>query len=464
MRISLVFLTSLLALSAFGADRLVPSQYATIQQAVDAAITGDNVVISPGIYSGQGNRDIDLHGKSITVRSTNPNDPDIVNNTVIDCYDFAPVSHSGFIFQSISSSEISGLTVMNAQTTMDGGGMRFMNCGSPIISNCVITYNDAQRGAGIFCQNAAPIFTNCTISENWSTQSGGGVYCRDSSPKFFNCDISGNLVMGTGPNLGGGFYFEGNNNPTFENTWITDNLATSDGGGLYSQNGLTIERCIISGNISQRSGGAIFCNTVGTLNLSDCVITGNSATSYGGAISAGDTIITNCTFSGNRSYQPNNSTIYAGLSIFKITNSIIWGETPNIIQSRGTTPDIRYSDIQWPYYKNPYIGRDVTGNLAIDPYFTAPGRWQSNNWISGDYHLSIDSVCINTGDPNNAAYIYEKDLDGQPRIKLGRIDMGAYEGDTHPMDFDQNGIVDFVDFAKMAEAWMWQAKWHVPSH
>jgi len=41
--------------------------------------------------------------------------------------------------------------------------------------------------------------------------------------------------------------------------------------------------------------------------------------------------------------------------------------------------------------------------------------------------LLPDSPCINAGDPNYIAEPNETDLDGNPRVMGGRIDMGAYE-------------------------------------
>jgi len=466
---------------AYGTDRLVPSQYPTIQAAIDVTAPSDTVIIAPGTYTGPGNWDIDLRGKAITVQSTNPDDPDVVAGTIIDCYN--PVStgyHNGFTFQSFygSGTIVSGLTIIDGQTSpmdgsgsiMDGGGMRFMNGGSPTIKNCVIAYNNASRGGGISCSYSSPVFINCTISENWAAQNGGGVYCYNSTPKFFDCTIIGNFAISLGSsgyNYGGGIYFEGYSNPTLENAQIMDNLAASDGGGIYSQYGLNIKHCTISGNISERSGGAVFCNSSSnTTTLSNCILTGNSASLYGGAVYAGDTIITNCTFSGNRTYQANNGTIYAGLHVFKITNTIIWedGNMPNAIQYHGVMPTVMYCDIQGTPNYSIYDGSSGNiGNIAIDPRFAAPGKWTDNNsWVSGDYHLSIDSGCINMGDPNNNAYKNDRDIDSEPRIKFGRVDIGADEADTHPMDFDQDGSVDFRDFARFAGAWLWQAKWAGP--
>ena len=58
--------------------------YPTIQAAIDDANDFDTVIVLPGTYTGAGNRDIDFLGKAITVRSTNPLDPNVVAGTNID--------------------------------------------------------------------------------------------------------------------------------------------------------------------------------------------------------------------------------------------------------------------------------------------------------------------------------------------------------------------------------------------
>ena len=55
-----------------------------IQEAIDTSLESDIVEIQVGIYIGPGNYDLDPGGKGIAIRSTNPEDRNIVSNTVID--------------------------------------------------------------------------------------------------------------------------------------------------------------------------------------------------------------------------------------------------------------------------------------------------------------------------------------------------------------------------------------------
>ena len=102
-----------------------PAEFNNIQAAINDANDGDIVVVSPGRYTGDGNRDIDFGGRGITVRSENG-----LENCIIDCekrgraFDF----HSG----EDANSVLEGLTIKNGVHVF-GGAIR-CNQSSPTIA------------------------------------------------------------------------------------------------------------------------------------------------------------------------------------------------------------------------------------------------------------------------------------------------------------------------------------------
>ena len=65
-----------------------------IQQALDAAQSGDTVILCDTTYSGDGNRDLDYGGKDLIVQS----EGGVPENCVINCGGSASASHRGFYF------------------------------------------------------------------------------------------------------------------------------------------------------------------------------------------------------------------------------------------------------------------------------------------------------------------------------------------------------------------------------
>jgi hypothetical protein len=123
-----------------------------------------------------------------------------------------------------------------------------------------------------------------------------------------------------------------------------------------------------------------------------------------------------------------------------ITNSIVWFNQPTgpAYQQILSSSTIEYCDVQ--------DGSACVGCIISHPLFVDFGSWSGDDWIDGDYHLRNISACIDAGDP--AFTSAGTDIEGNPRIANGRVDMGAYEftGSTGGLpDFDDDGAPDTTD-------------------
>ncbi|HOW72592.1 MAG TPA: right-handed parallel beta-helix repeat-containing protein [Phycisphaerae bacterium] len=198
------------------ARNLVPSEYPTIQAAIDAAMDGDEVVVADGVYTGEGNRNLDFRGKVITVRSQGGPDA-----CVIDC----EASGCGFDLRNweTPAAVVRGFTIRNGNAAFGGG----IHCqqSAPTIVECRIIDNRASMGGGIGCNAAGNLtIVNCVIAGNRAVAAfggrGGGMDYLNSSPIVLNSAITGNLAEN-----GGGICCESDAQPIFVNCTLADNRA-----------------------------------------------------------------------------------------------------------------------------------------------------------------------------------------------------------------------------------------------
>ena len=146
-----------------------------------------------------------------------------------------------------------------------------------------------------------------------------------------------------------------------------------------------------------------------------------AVTYYNNTGSAESIAISNCTFLGNRSLTggtgPGGALHNRGANL-TIANSIFWDNGTYGIYSESGNAMISYSDIQGGLTSTGFS--DGGNNITDDPGF-APG----------DYHLPLGSPCVDMGS-NAAAIGILTDIDGDPRIINGTVDMGADEALVAP--------------------------------
>ena len=124
----------------------------TIQDSIDAAIDGDTIIISPGMYY----ENLTLLGYDIVLTSTDPDSMTIVESTIIDGSQYINSDKGSVIELNGSESAecvIQGLTLQNgigtkALTNVYGGGI-FGNESNATIRKNIIRDNTAGWGGGI---------------------------------------------------------------------------------------------------------------------------------------------------------------------------------------------------------------------------------------------------------------------------------------------------------------------------
>lgn len=205
-----------LALETSFSPHFVPDDFSTIQDAINAAVDGDTIIVRPGTYV----ENIDFLGKAITVRSEHG-----AGVTVI-------LSNHGdvvtFINYEKSDSVLDGFIV----TSVTDSGIR-CNHSAPTLSNNIITGNDEH---GINSNRGhSPTITYNIISGNGYS----GIECNWSSyPTITNNIISGNHHSGIECNW--------SSNPTITNNIITRNHQS--GIDCFSSSSPTITNTILWDN------------------------------------------------------------------------------------------------------------------------------------------------------------------------------------------------------------------------
>ncbi|HUW82239.1 MAG TPA: right-handed parallel beta-helix repeat-containing protein [Phycisphaerae bacterium] len=350
--------------------------FLTIQEAIDAA-PGHHEIIT--VLQGTYAENIDFLGKALTVTGTDLEDPNVVAATIIEG---GPGTVVSFVSDEGRDSVITGLTIRHAVGASGVG----VSCNhGPTICKNAVTGNDE---GGI--RGGAPAILENAISLNGGNVSqGGGVYVNGSGARI----IGNRIVQNQAIDTGGGVYGDRASALEVARNRIEDNTAGQHGGGMFLDFRDIYQKAPITNNLFVRNtaaGIAALCCLQGT----PVVVQHNTF-----AFNVGQYALMT-------TGDPERFALATGLE-----NCVLFD--PDTVKEADSFGTSDYCLIRG------WTGGDELGNFDADPQFVDPN--------DGDYHLLPSSPCVNAGDPSYFVGPDVTDLDGNPRLQRGRVDIGCYE-------------------------------------
>jgi hypothetical protein len=408
LRIAAVPIAAFLAAaSAVSASILrIPEDHATIQAGIDAAQSGDVIEIADGTYGGDGNRDLVIVGKSLTIRSASGD----ASACVIDCtpanpvqFDFSHGFHvdgaatAGTVFENVTIrnarsrpvfrglSEFTGSGVAATGTSIEVHGVGFVDCDVAGVYGVAsgITMTDCRLDGvppewpifsyGLYAASGSSVVvTGCTF-----TECAVAVRAAQSSVTLGASELVGNTV---------GFEAAASTGTITGSTISLNSGSSSAGGGLsFHDSTFELESSRIAGNscttidhpFDPNVGGIGLSGTT-FLTMTNCSVTGNRTSLLDGAGIHGTSpsvlLAEHCVIAGNHGRDGGG---LAGTLQADLTNCIVWGncatgEGNDLYLGAGSAVRFECSDVDASGIAGPGAPIWIGTNLFVDPLFCEP--------------------------------------------------------------------------------------------
>jgi predicted outer membrane repeat protein len=217
---------------------------------------------------------------------------------------------------------ISGLTVTGGNSPSGGGGGIYAegDLMTLTLQNCKVFGNTAAYGGGVYVLGGGNLTAADTeISNNTATTLGGGICFAspNASSTLERVTVHGNSAVTSG----GGIYYEDDYGTSHKlimtDCSVTANVAQAvSGGGIYIYNpDLEMTRCEFSNNVADDYGGGLYQHVTssGVVTLNDCLFQSNTVQTYsGGGARIIRANINNCLFEGNQGPMAGGLSLSAG--------------------------------------------------------------------------------------------------------------------------------------------------------
>jgi hypothetical protein len=239
---------------------LVPSQFSTIQAAIDSVPAGAQriVQVAPGTY----HESFSLNGKNVVIRGA-ANNATILDGTGL------PASIATFSGGEPATAGLENLVFRNGTVgsliykgaLFKVGGAVYGTNSSAFIRNCRFDNNRSDYGGAVYLIYSSFLAEGCVFSGNTGVSQGGGMMVFGSTGVVRNCTFTANRCGVAG--VGGGSAFKAAE-------------------ALFTGETVLLDGCTITGNIAGVDGSAVEYHEdvglhLGKMRLVNCTITGNTS-------------------------------------------------------------------------------------------------------------------------------------------------------------------------------------------
>ncbi|MBI5651759.1 MAG: hypothetical protein HZC40_15150 [Chloroflexi bacterium] len=337
-----------------------PCAYATIQDAVTAAVNGDTIRVAAGYYTEtvdvtagkiitiEGGYDATCTTLNLSLTRVHGNNTgsvvDVSGASVLALRNLHIVGGNSFGagVDVLGSSRVTLVNTDVYSNTGSNGGGFYIGSGSVVTysADSDIYTNTATTGAGAIVYGQLFGFDSSSdVYQNAATIDGGGIAVMGGTAKLDNADV----VANSATNRGGGFFVSGGGIITLTNSVFVGETApccqsASYGGGIYadaSQIFLQGAATSVLNNTATNDGGGIYLTnasrlivTGGNLGYDTSASAGNDATLGAGLYAISSTV----EFTGriiNNIATNSGGGVYATNSAITMTNTTIGGTGAN---------------------------------------------------------------------------------------------------------------------------------------